>query len=146
MSRTCVLVGVSCKLATFKQAGKEGSCKHELVDEFRVCWSIHEVRVWPETFSLPVPLPGMQWPHVLTSEFRLFHAVVMPSSFPDTLAWEWGYYKATFCLLVPPGRSSNIPKIIYASRTHSQLSQVIRELKSTRYRSAQWMAPCPCVI
>lgn len=33
-----------------------------------------------------------------------------------------------------PSKPSRAPTIIYASRTHSQLSQVIRELKSTRYR------------
>jgi regulator of telomere elongation helicase 1 len=33
-----------------------------------------------------------------------------------------------------PGTPRRVPTIIYASRTHSQLSQVVRELRNTRYR------------
>ncbi|XP_055964110.1 regulator of telomere elongation helicase 1 [Sorex fumeus] len=39
-----------------------------------------------------------------------------------------------------PACYADIPKVIYASRTHSQLSQVIGELRSTRYR------PRVCVL
>ncbi len=33
-----------------------------------------------------------------------------------------------------PKKEVIIPKVIYAARTHSQLAQVIRELKSTEFR------------
>ncbi|XP_068118572.1 regulator of telomere elongation helicase 1 isoform X3 [Hyperolius riggenbachi] len=51
--------------------------------------------------------------------------------FPDRPAAEWGSGDAT-----GQGTAyySDIPKIVYASRTHSQLTQVISELKHTSYR------------
>ena len=38
-----------------------------------------------------------------------------------------------------PGCGEGVSKIIYASRTHSQLAQVIRELKNTSYRYASYL-------
>ena len=40
------------------------------------------------------------------------------------------------CTILPScvGCTMSIPKIIYSSRTHSQLSQAIKELRNTAYK------------
>ncbi|NXG16688.1 RTEL1 helicase, partial [Grallaria varia] len=60
--------------------------------------------------------------------------------FPDRPVSSWGTAATDGDV---PAYYTDIPKIIYASRTHSQLTQVINELKNTVYRQV-W--PKICVL
>ncbi|XP_015269494.1 PREDICTED: regulator of telomere elongation helicase 1, partial [Gekko japonicus] len=58
--------------------------------------------------------------------------------FPDQPLSSWGNVATNGDV---PAYYTDIPKIIYASRTHSQLTQVINELKSTVYREQLCIHP-----
>ncbi|XP_045152856.1 regulator of telomere elongation helicase 1 isoform X1 [Echinops telfairi] len=58
--------------------------------------------------------------------------------FPEQASSSWGVAASTAS--DAPACYEDLPKIIYASRTHSQLTQVISELRSTSYR------PRVCVL
>ncbi|XP_005755891.1 regulator of telomere elongation helicase 1-like, partial [Pundamilia nyererei] len=55
--------------------------------------------------------------------------------FPNTPMSSWGTADGD-----KPSYYTDVPKIIYATRTHSQLTQVINELKNTSY------SPKVCVM
>ncbi|KAM9342686.1 regulator of telomere elongation helicase 1 isoform 2-T2 [Pholidichthys leucotaenia] len=57
--------------------------------------------------------------------------------FPNTSLSSWGTAATDGD---SPAHYTDVPKIIYASRTHTQLAQVVNELKSTSYR------PKMCVL
>ncbi|KAG8513271.1 Regulator of telomere elongation helicase 1 [Galemys pyrenaicus] len=48
--------------------------------------------------------------------------------------WPWPLGAVTGLPSAPTAGYTDIPKIIFASRTHAQLSQAVRELRSTAYR------------
>jgi len=54
------------------------------------------------------------------------------SSLVQGLREAWAEHRAN--KMAEGGPDSGLPQIVYSSRTHSQLQQVMRELKNTSYK------------
>ncbi len=80
--------------------------------------------------STPARVPVFSCEKDLVPMNRVSIGAVNGSSECVILTCMVGRKETAFQPLIFPG----IPKIIFASRTHSQLSQAVQELKNTAYR------------
>ncbi|XP_059635149.1 uncharacterized protein LOC132277322 isoform X2 [Cornus florida] len=96
--------------------------------------------------SLSLLCSALAWQQNHKRSNNLSHSKPAPEAFTDPLAYGGGFVPETESLASgtqepAPSKSNGknqkkkmIPTILYASRTHSQIAQVIREYKKTAYR------------